>query len=94
MLPDSVGFYGYSLGNVPAIYLAADRFAPLFLVAEAPFASAASLTQGSLALALPGGWLTGGRFDNAERARSTTTFLRPWGWRSTGRRSTTGLDSA
>ncbi len=71
--PDSLGFYGYSLGNVPGIYLAAERFTPLFLVAEAPFASAASLTQGSLALALPGGWLTGGRFDNAERVRRIAT---------------------
>ena len=64
---DSLGFYGYSLGNVVSIYLAADRFDPLFLVAESPFASAASLAQGSTNLALPAGWLTEGSFDNAER---------------------------
>jgi fermentation-respiration switch protein FrsA (DUF1100 family) len=67
--PDSLGYYGYSLGNVSAFYLAAERRRPRFLVAESPFASAASLAQGSLALKIPGGWLTGGRFDNLAEAR-------------------------
>lgn len=65
--PDSVGLYGFSLGNVVSIYLATQRFVPGFLVAEAPFASAASLAQGSVNLALPAGWLTEGSFDNVER---------------------------
>lgn len=65
--PDSVGLYGYSLGSVISIYLASERFVPGFLIAEAPFASAASLAQGSVNLALPAGWLTEGRFDNVER---------------------------
>lgn len=73
---DSVGLYGYSLGSVVAIYLAADVTDPLFLIVEAPFASAASLTQASLNLALPAGWLTKGTFDNAERVkRSRGPFL-------------------
>jgi len=73
---DSLGLYGYSLGNVASIYLAAEHVDPLFLVAEAPFASAGSLTQGALSLALPGGWLTRGRFDNAARiGRVRTPFL-------------------
>src|SRR5207237_708678 len=54
---DSVGFYGFSLGNVPAIHLAAERMRPLFLVAESPFASASSLTQAALSLDLPAGWV-------------------------------------
>ncbi|MBI4501361.1 MAG: alpha/beta hydrolase [Gemmatimonadetes bacterium] len=67
--PDSIGLYGYSLGNVPSIYLAAERFDPLFLMAESPFAAANSLTQASLALNLPPGWLTDGRFDNVAEIR-------------------------
>ena len=70
---DSLGLYGYSLGNVASIHLAADVADPLFLVAEAPFASASALTQGTLNLALPAGWLTEGTFDNAERIRSIRT---------------------
>ena len=72
---DSIGVYGYSLGNVASIYLTADVFDPLFLVAEAPFASASALTQGSLALPLPTRWLTTGTFDNAERIRRIQTPL-------------------
>ncbi|GIW51717.1 MAG: hypothetical protein KatS3mg081_1072 [Gemmatimonadales bacterium] len=75
VIPDSVGYYGYSLGAVVAIYLAADRRDPLFLVAESPFASAASLAQGSVNLLLPAGWLTQGRFDNAERVKRIRTPL-------------------
>ncbi len=73
VIPDSVGYYGYSLGAVVAIYLAAAKRNPLFLVAESPFASAASLAQGSLNLLLPAGWLTKGRFDNAERVKKIRT---------------------
>jgi hypothetical protein len=83
--PDSVGFYGYSLGNIPAIFLAAQASSvgslpsaakrPLFLVAESPFASAASLAQGSLALSVPGGWLTDDRFDNVAQVRGIRTPL-------------------
>ncbi len=75
VIPDSLGYYGYSLGAVPAIYLAAEVRDPLLLVAESPFASAASLAQGSLNLLLPAGWLTKGRFDNAERVKQIETPL-------------------
>ncbi|MFC2150447.1 alpha/beta hydrolase [Calditrichota bacterium] len=63
-LADSVILYGYSLGNVVSIHLAANVFKPLCLIAEAPFASANSLTQGSAVLDIPTGWLTDGDFDN------------------------------
>ena len=66
---DSICFYGYSLGNVVSIYLASAVFDPLCLIAEAPFASANSLTQGSTVLDIPCGWLTDGEFDNAEKIK-------------------------
>jgi uncharacterized protein len=72
---DSLVVYGFSLGNVASIYLAAEAVDPLLLVAEAPFASAASLTQGALGFGLPGGWLTAGRFDNADRVRGVRAPL-------------------
>ncbi len=75
VIADSVGYYGYSLGAVVAIYLAAGVRDPLFLVAESPFASAASLAQGSVNLLLPAGWLTEGRFDNAERVKRVKSPL-------------------
>ncbi|MFC1608469.1 alpha/beta hydrolase, partial [Candidatus Latescibacterota bacterium] len=43
---ESLCIYGYSLGNVVSIYLAAEKSDPVCLIAEAPFASANSLTQG------------------------------------------------
>ncbi len=61
----SLCIYGYSLGNVPAIYLAAREITPLCLISEAPFASVNSLEQSGTALALPAGWLTNSRYDNA-----------------------------
>lgn len=71
----SLALYGYSLGNVASIYLAAEVIDPLFLVAEAPFASANSLAQGALNLPLPARWLTGSRFDNAARISGINTPL-------------------
>ena len=47
---DSLCIYGYSLGSVSSIHLAANVINPLCLISEAPFASANSLTQGSLVL--------------------------------------------
>ena len=72
---DSLGLYGYSLGNVASIFLAAEIVDPLFLIAEAPFASAHALAQGALNLALPAGWLTEGTFDNATRIQQIDTSL-------------------
>ena len=68
--------YGYSLGNVVSIYLAAEIVKPKCLIAESPFASANSLTQGSVVLDIPAGWLTTGKFDNAaEIKKINTSFL-------------------
>ena len=62
---DSLLLYGFSLGNVVSIHLAATSVHPRALVAEAPFASANSLTQGASGLDIPPRWLTDGTFDNA-----------------------------
>lgn len=70
---DSLVVYGYSLGNVPAIYTAAELVDPLALISEAPFASANSLTQGSLVLDIPPGWITNGTFDTSRRIRNIST---------------------
>lgn len=70
---DSLCIYGYSLGNVVSIYLAAEVVNPYRLVAEAPFASANSLTQASLVLDIPQGWLTKGTFNNAEEIKKIKT---------------------
>ncbi len=73
--PDSLVIYGFSLGNVVSIALAAETIDPLTLIAEAPFASVVSLQQGSTLLDLPGGWLAEGTFDNAERIKHIHTPL-------------------
>ncbi|MBN2103446.1 alpha/beta hydrolase [bacterium] len=70
---DSLILYGYSLGNVVSIYLAAEQIDPLCLFAESPFASSASLAQGSSGLALPHRWLTKGTYDNSERVKNIRT---------------------
>jgi hypothetical protein len=70
---DSLCLYGYSLGNIVSIYLTAEKINPLCLIAEAPFASANSLTQGSLSLDIPELWLTEGKFDNVEKIRRIKT---------------------
>ena len=62
--PDSLCFYGYSLGNVASIYLTSQIQNPLCLFSESPFASANSLTQGSVVLDIQPRWLTDGEFDN------------------------------
>ena len=69
----SLILYGYSLGNVVSIYLAAEKITPLCLIAESPFASANSLTQGSTVLDIPSRWLTDGEFDNAEKIKNIDT---------------------
>jgi len=74
--PDSLCFYGYSLGNVASIYLAAKIQKPLCLFSEAPFASANSLTQGSVVLDIQPRWLTDGEFDNVKNIKTIhTPFL-------------------
>ncbi len=63
---DSICIYGYSLGNVPAIYLCANKINPFCLISESPFATANTLTQGSIGLDIPPYWLTKGNFNNIE----------------------------
>ena len=70
---DSLCYYGYSLGNVGSIYLAANIQDPLCLFSEAPFASANSLIQGSLILDIPPRWLMEGTFDNAKNIKKINT---------------------
>lgn len=70
---DSLCLYGYSLGNVVSIYLAAEKIDPLCLISEAPFASANSLAQASSVLDIPELWLTAGKFDNVEKIRRINT---------------------
>jgi len=70
---DSLCFYGYSLGNVGSIYLAANIQNPLCLFSEAPFASANSLIQGSMILDIPPRWLMDGTFDNVENIKKINT---------------------
>jgi fermentation-respiration switch protein FrsA (DUF1100 family) len=66
---DSLVLYGFSLGNVASIHLAANRITPRCLIAESPFASSTSLTQGGIGLDFPARWLTDGTFNNAETIR-------------------------
>lgn len=75
VIADSLCFYGYSLGNVVSINLAAECMDPLCLFAECPFASANSLTQGSTVLDIPPLWLTEGEFNNAELIQQINTPL-------------------
>ncbi|MDP8239494.1 MAG: alpha/beta hydrolase [Candidatus Hatepunaea meridiana] len=72
-MTDSLCLYGYSLGNVVSIHLAASTVNPICLISEAPFASANSLTQGSSILDIPARWLTESEFDNAETVKNITT---------------------
>jgi fermentation-respiration switch protein FrsA (DUF1100 family) len=66
---------------------------PRCLISESPFASANSLTQGSIALDIPARWLTEGKFDNGEQIKLINTpFLLIHGakddfvrWRDNGR---------
>jgi fermentation-respiration switch protein FrsA (DUF1100 family) len=76
VMDDELCIYGYSLGNVVSIYLASKITDPLCLIAEAPFAAANSLLQGSTLLDIPEGWLTGGRFNNIDMVKGVhTRFL-------------------
>jgi fermentation-respiration switch protein FrsA (DUF1100 family) len=67
---DSLCLYGFSLGNVPTIYLASSKVTPRCVISESPFASANSLTQSGAGLDLPPRWLTDGTFDNASLIRN------------------------
>jgi alpha-beta hydrolase superfamily lysophospholipase len=71
-------YYGYSLGNVVSIDLAASstHTYPTCLIAEAPFASADALFHTATPLDLPGGFVIDDHLDNAARVRDIhTRFL-------------------
>jgi fermentation-respiration switch protein FrsA (DUF1100 family) len=61
--------YGYSLGNVISIDLAAGSVHPYRLIAEAPFASAEALLHNSTPLNIPGSFVIDDNLNNAERVR-------------------------
>ncbi len=67
--------YGFSLGNVVSIDLAARSVDPHCIIAEAPFASAEALLQNSLPLDIPGGFVIDDDLNNAERVRSISSAL-------------------
>jgi fermentation-respiration switch protein FrsA (DUF1100 family) len=69
---DSIILYGFSLGNVASIHLAAERITPRALIVESAFASATSLAQGATVLDFQERWLTDGTFDNVEAIRRVT----------------------
>jgi uncharacterized protein len=68
-------FYGYSLGNVVSIDLAARVQSPFRLVAEAPFASAEALFREATPLDLPGSFVLDEAADNVTRIREIHTPL-------------------
>lgn len=67
--------YGFSLGNVISIDLAAGSINPYRLIAEAPFASAEALLHNSTPLDIPGSFVIDDNLNNAERVRSIRTPL-------------------
>jgi len=66
----NVVLYGFSLGNVVSIDLAANVFTPKAIVAEAPFASSSTLVQSGTLLDIPSSYVMKGEYDNAEKIKS------------------------
>lgn len=67
--------YGFSLGGVPAMYLAAFKHKPRCVITEDIFASAEALIRSGTLLDVPGNFLMKGKFDNADHARIRTSPL-------------------
>lgn len=61
--------YGWSLGAVVAIDLAAREFRPRVLVCESPFASGEALVQSGTLIDIPGNVVLKGDYDNASKIR-------------------------
>jgi hypothetical protein len=70
VLSSNVVFYGFSLGNVVSIDLAANVFTPKAIVAEAPFASSSTLVQSGTLLDIPSSYMMKGEYNNAEKIKS------------------------
>lgn len=66
----SIVFYGFSLGNVVSINLAAKTFTPKAIVAEAPFASSSTLVQSGTLIDMPSSYVMKGEYNNAEKIKS------------------------
>jgi uncharacterized protein len=67
--------YGFSLGGVPAMYLAAYQHKPRCIITEDIFASAEALIRSGTLLDVPGNFLMKGKYDNANHARIRTSPL-------------------
>jgi uncharacterized protein len=68
--PKGIIFYGYSLGGVVAIDLAARELQPRALICESPFASGESMAQSGTLLDVPGNVVLTGAYDNAGKIRN------------------------
>jgi uncharacterized protein len=68
--PKGIIFYGYSLGGVVAIDLAARELQPRVLICESPFASGESMAQSGTLLDVPGNVVLTGKYDNAGKIRN------------------------
>ena len=69
-------FYGFSLGNVVSIDLAAHVFTPHTLIAESPFASADALVQSGTLLDISSSYVMKGEYRNDEKIkRVSAPFL-------------------
>jgi uncharacterized protein len=64
LTPAQVVLYGYSLGNIGSLHLAASGAPYRAIVAQSAFASLDSLIQGGTFLPLPDGWINKSQFDN------------------------------
>ncbi len=62
-------FYGWSLGAVVAIDLAAREFTPRVLVCESPFASGEAVVQSGTLIDIPGNVVLKGEYNNAAKIR-------------------------
>ncbi|MFN4986094.1 MAG: alpha/beta hydrolase [Ignavibacteria bacterium] len=67
--------YGYSLGGVPTMYLAATQHKPKCVITEAIFASSEALVRTGTLLDVPGNYIMEGAFDNVGNARVRTSPL-------------------
>lgn len=67
--------YGFSLGCVAAIWLAAERHHAHAVIAEAPYRNAETLVQTGTLLNIPGRYLMEGSFDNESRIPRIGTKL-------------------
>ena len=68
----AIAVYGFSLGGVPATYLASSVFTPRAFITESAFASASTLVQSGVLLDMPGTLVMDGKYDNAELIKNVS----------------------